>query len=85
MFFQEDRKDVEEDPCSGPLKMNSNPELFDEVCNLVARDCQLMLRMMANELIVSEESVKSIITTDLGKRIILQSLCHTVFMMRKNS
>jgi hypothetical protein len=41
--------------------------------------------MMENELIVSEESVRSIITTDLGKKKILQSLCHTVFMMRKNS
>jgi hypothetical protein len=41
--------------------------------------------MLANELIVSEESVRSIITTDLCTRKILQSFCCIVLMMRKNS
>jgi hypothetical protein len=52
--FRDGREDMEEDPCRGPLKMASNPELVDKVRNLVAGDCWLTLRMMGSELIVNE-------------------------------
>jgi hypothetical protein len=46
--------------------MTSNPKLADEMCNLLAgtADC----RMMVSELNMNNVSIRSIITTDLGKR-----------------
>jgi hypothetical protein len=64
--------------------VTTNPEFMDEVHKLLARYYQLTFRIMANELNVNKESVRSTLTTELGKRKIVQSLWHTLSVMRKN-
>jgi hypothetical protein len=54
--------------------------LMDSAHSVLARDCLLTLRMMASELSVNKEFIRSAFITDLDKRKIYVKFCAPQFV-----
>jgi hypothetical protein len=68
--FKEGRKDVQDDPRSRQPKMQKTDANVDRVWNLVHSDRRLGARLIAQELNMNRETVRQIVTEDLGLRTI---------------
>lgn len=66
--FKEGREDVHDDDRSGRPVTHRTDETVDSVCALVKSDRRLSIRMMADELHLSRETVRKILTEDLLMR-----------------
>jgi transposase len=66
--FKEGREDVQDDPRSGQPKMQRTVANVDRVRTLVCSDRRLGVRLIAKELNMNRETVRQIITEDLGMR-----------------
>jgi hypothetical protein len=53
--------------CSGQPRTTSNPEWMEKVHNSLETNCSVTFKMMAKELNVNKELVKSTIATDVHK------------------
>ena len=66
--FKEGREDVHDDDRSGRPVTHRTEETVDSVRALVKSDRRLSIRMMADELLPSRETVRKILTEDLRMR-----------------
>ena len=63
--FKEGREEVEDDPRSGRPSTSRTADNIERVKQMVRADCQLMVRMIAEELSINKDTVWSIITENL--------------------
>jgi hypothetical protein len=66
--FKEGREDVQDDPRSGQPKTQRTDANVDRVQTLVHSDRSLGVRVIAEELNMSRETVRQIVNEDLGMR-----------------
>jgi histone-lysine N-methyltransferase SETMAR len=66
--FKEGQEDVKDDERTGHLKTHRTDENVEKVRKLVCSDRRLSVLMMAEELYLDRETVKKILTEDLGMR-----------------
>ena len=66
--FREGREEVEDDPKSGRPVSAKTDRNIERVNELVRRDRRLTIRMMAEELEMSKESVRTILVENLGMK-----------------
>ncbi|GBM73034.1 Putative uncharacterized protein FLJ37770 [Araneus ventricosus] len=66
--FRDGKEDVKDEPRSGRLPTSTTPDNIERVRQMLADDRRLSLRMMAEELKISLDSVSNIIHEHLQKR-----------------
>lgn len=66
--FKSGREDVEDDPKSGRPSTSKTADNIDHVNRMVRGDRRLTVRMIAYELGMNRETVRTILTEDLGMR-----------------
>lgn len=66
--FRDGRESVEDDPHTGRPQSVRTPEAIEKVRDMVKCDRRLTIRVLANELNMDKETVRRILTQDLGKR-----------------
>lgn len=66
--FKEGKETVEDEPRSGRPSTSRTPNMIQEVREMLARDRRLTLRLMAEELDISKDTVRTIVHEDLGMR-----------------
>jgi hypothetical protein len=78
--FKESWEDVKDDERTGHLKTHWTDENVEKVQKLVHSDTRLSVRMMAEELKLGRETVRKIMTEDLGMRKFQQRYGATNFV-----
>ena len=66
--FKSGREEVEDDPKSGRPSTSKTAENIERVNTLVCRDWRLTVRMLAYELEMNRQTVRTILTDNLGMR-----------------
>jgi hypothetical protein len=66
--LKEGREDVQDDPRNGQPKTQGTDANVDRVWTLVRSDRRLAVRLIAEQLNMNMETVRQIITEDLGMR-----------------
>ena len=66
--FREGRKDVKDDATSGRPSTATTDENMESVHRLLTEDHRTTLQMIADHLNIGKETVRRIVTEDLGKR-----------------
>ncbi len=66
--FRDGKETVEDEPRSGRPSTSRTSDMIEEVREMLARDRRLTLRLMAEELGIGKETVRTIVREDLGKR-----------------
>ncbi|GBM99231.1 hypothetical protein AVEN_182337-1 [Araneus ventricosus] len=67
-FLQDGKEEVKDEPRSGRPPTSTTPDSIERVRRMLADDRRLSLRMMAEELKISLDSVSNIIHEHLQKR-----------------
>ncbi|XP_066951254.1 histone acetyltransferase KAT6B-like isoform X4 [Macrobrachium rosenbergii] len=73
--FKSGREEVEDDPKSGRPSSVKTAETIDKVQELVQSDRSLTVRMIAEELSLNRESVRTILVQELGMRKVCAKSC----------
>lgn len=66
--FRDGKETTEDEPRSGRPSTSRTPDMIERVRNMLARDRRLTLRLMAEELSISKDTVRTIVRENLGKR-----------------
>ncbi|KAJ4435152.1 hypothetical protein ANN_23728 [Periplaneta americana] len=66
--FREGKETIEDEPRSGRPSTSRTPEMIEKVRQMLAQDRRLTLRLIAEELDISKDTVHTIVRDDLGKR-----------------
>ncbi|KAJ4431362.1 hypothetical protein ANN_19959 [Periplaneta americana] len=66
--FREGKETIEDEPRSGRPSTSRTPEMIEKERQMLAQDRRLTLRLIAEELDISKDTVHTIIRDDLGKR-----------------
>ena len=68
--FRDGKETVEDEPRSGRQKITRSrtTNMIKQVREMLARDRWLTLRRIAEEVVISKETVRTIVREDLGKR-----------------
>ena len=72
--FRDGREDVKDDAKSGRPSTARTDENVESVCRLLTEDRHTTLQMIADRLNIGKETVRRIVTEDLGKRH-LREIC----------
>ncbi|KAJ4436686.1 hypothetical protein ANN_16817 [Periplaneta americana] len=66
--FREGNETIEDEPRSGRPSTSRTPEVIEKVRQMLAQDRRLTLRLIAEELVISKDTVHTIVRDVLGKR-----------------
>jgi transposase len=66
--FRNGKETNEVEPRSGRPSTNRTPDMIERVRQMLSQDRQVTLRLMAEELGISKDTVHTIVCEDLGKR-----------------
>ncbi|KAJ4427673.1 hypothetical protein ANN_25322 [Periplaneta americana] len=66
--FRDGKETIEDEPRSGRPSTSRTPEMIEKVRQMLAQDRRLTLRLIAEELDISKDTVHTIVRDDLGKR-----------------
>ncbi|KAJ4448244.1 hypothetical protein ANN_10258 [Periplaneta americana] len=64
--FREGKETIEDEPRSGRPSTSRTPEMIEKVRQMLAQDRRLTLRLIAEELDISKDTVHTIVRDDLG-------------------
>jgi len=73
--FQDGREDVKDDARSCRSSTARTDENVESVRRLLTEDCRTTLQMIADRLNIGKETVRRIVTEDLGKKKDLREIC----------
>ena len=73
--FQDGREDVKDDARSCRSSTARTDENVESVRRLLTEDCRTTLQMIADRLNIGKETVRRIVTEDLGKKKDLRKIC----------
>jgi len=66
--FREGKETTEDEPRSGRPSTSRTPDMIERVRQMLAQDRRVTLRLMAEELGISKDTVHTIVREDLGKQ-----------------
>ena len=66
--FCDGKETTEDEPRSGRLSTSRTPDMIERVQQMLAQDQRVTLRLMAEELGISKDTVHTIVREDLGKQ-----------------
>jgi len=67
-LFRDGKETTEDEPRSGRPSTSRTPDMIERVRQTLTQDRRVTLRMMAEELGISKDTVHTIVREDLGKR-----------------
>ena len=66
--FHEGKETTDDEPRLGQPPISRTPEIIEKVRQMLAQNWRLMLRLIAEELGISKDTMHTIVRDDLGKR-----------------